>query len=121
MKQCSKCKKRKQESEFYKRTHSKDGLRGWCKKCVREYSRMRLGHLKKYLIYEERHRVLGSVKQKKCSKCKKWKAESDFYKKRKHKDGLAVNCKKCADKASNKSRKQRLAGKEKGNYENRKQ
>ncbi|MFC1738560.1 hypothetical protein ACFL1G_05875 [Planctomycetota bacterium] len=109
MKQCRKCKKLKDESEFYKNNRSKDGLRAWCKKCNREYDRKYHGRLKKYLIYEERHRVVGSVKQKKCHKCKKWKTESDFYKRRRHKDGLAACCKECADKATNKARKQRLA------------
>ena len=45
---------------------------------------MRDGKLvKKYLGYEERHRWVGKVREKRCSKCRKWKAESDFYKNRK--------------------------------------
>jgi hypothetical protein len=47
------------------------------------------------------------VKQKRCSKCKRWKAESDFYKRRRHKDGLAVWCKECSDKATNKCHRRR--------------
>jgi hypothetical protein len=57
--------------------------------------------------YELRHRVVGGVKQKRCNKCNKWKAESDFYKKRINKDGLAYLCKKCADTATNECRRQR--------------
>jgi hypothetical protein len=49
------------------------------------------------------------VKQKRCGKCKKWKAESEFYKKSSHKDGLAVWCKPCSDKATNKARERRMA------------
>ena len=113
MKQCSKCKKRKDESEFHKNNKHKNGLNTRCKKCTRDYARNRYrkakGSVKKYHRYEERHRVVDGVEQKKCSKCKKWKAESDFYKRRRHNDGLAVCCKECADKASIKSRKQRLA------------
>ena len=113
MKRCTKCKKRKDESEFGKERKSKDGLAHWCKKCScersrRQYRKIR-GSVKKYLRYEERHQVIDGVKQKRCSKCKKWKAESDFYKTRQHKDGLAVSCKECANKATNKARKKRLA------------
>jgi hypothetical protein len=63
--------------------------------------------VKKYLRSEERHRWVGKVKEKRCSKCRKWKAESDFYKNRQHIDGLAGWCKACANKATNKSHKKR--------------
>jgi hypothetical protein len=83
----------------------------WCKDCVRAYMRecyKKDGKgLKQYLIYEERHRVVDGVKQKRCSMCKKWKAESEFYKKRRHKDGLATCCKECSNKATNKAHKKR--------------
>ena len=113
MKQCTKCKKLKSKSEFGKNRSRKDGLCLWCKKCVREYSRRRYrrirGPVKKYLRYEERHRVVDGVKQKRCSMCKRWKAESEFYKKQRHKDCLTVWCKECANKATNKARKKGLA------------
>jgi hypothetical protein len=51
------------------------------------------------------------VKQKRCCKCKKWKAECEFYKMRMHKDGLAARCKECSNKATNEARKRRLANK----------
>ena len=111
-KRCCRCRKWKDGSEFSKHGGTKDGLSSWCKKCQREYNRKyckRDGRpLKKYYSYEQRHRVVDGVKEKRCRRCKKWKAESEFYRKRKHKDGLAVWCKKCADKAIYKSRKQRL-------------
>ena len=35
MKVCSKCKEEKEQTEFYKRKTSKDGLRTECKECVK--------------------------------------------------------------------------------------
>jgi protein-arginine kinase activator protein McsA len=113
MKRCSKCKKQKDESEFTKAHKNKDGLGYVCKDCVRAYTRERYeqktGSVKIYNNYKELHRFAGEVKQKRCGRCKKWKAESDFYKRRRNKDGLAVWCKGCANKATNSARKKRLA------------
>ena len=106
MKQCTKCKKRKDESKFSKSRYGKDGLKYWCKDCVRADMRERYKKegkgLKTYYRYEECHRVVDGVKQKRCRRCKKWKAESDFYKRHSNKDGLATWCKECSDKATNK-------------------
>ncbi len=110
-KRCSKCKKWKDESKFGKDRYHKDGLGYDCKDCARAY--MRESHkkegkgLKTYYRYEECHQVVDGVKQKRCSRCKRWKAESGFYKRRSNKDGLAVWCKECSDKATNKARKKR--------------
>ncbi len=41
MKQCTKCKKRREESEFSKNRSRKDGLSLWCKDCERAYMRER--------------------------------------------------------------------------------
>ncbi len=110
-KRCLKCEKWKDESKFGMDRSRKNGLKYWCKDCERADNRERYKKegkgLKTYYRYEERHRVVDGVKQKRCSRCKRWKAESDFYKKRQHKDGLAGWCKKCANKATNKSRKNR--------------
>jgi hypothetical protein len=38
-----------------------------------------------------------------------WKAENQYYKHSRHNDGLAVWCKECANKATNKARKKRIA------------
>ncbi len=115
-KRCSKCKKWKDKTKFGKRSTYRDGLSSWCKDCCRERARE---HYKKagkgskqYRRYEEYHRVVDGVEQKRCRKCKKWKAESEFYKKRQNKDGLAIWCKECANKATNKARRKRLAVKE---------
>ena len=113
MKQCTKCEKLKDESEFYRKSRNKDGLSYWCRECESDYARRRYNRggrrLKKYLRYEERHRVVGGVKEKRCSRCKKWRPESRFYKRIRHKDGLAVWCKECADKATNGCRRRRTA------------
>ncbi len=113
MKLCSKCKERKDESEFRKNRSRKDGLSVWCKKCFRNYDRKRhLGnskHLRRYLRYEKSHRTIDGVKLKCCTKCKKWKDESKFGKKRCSKDRLSFACKKCrrvyAREHNNKKRK----------------
>ncbi len=113
MKRCPKCKKRKDESKFGKSPKSKDGLAYWCRDCEAEYARKRYrenrGTVKKYIRYEERHRVVDVVREKRCSSCRKWKAESMFYKNQTCKDGLSESCKECANKATNKARKKRLA------------
>ncbi len=110
-KRCSKCEKWKEESKFGKKTSQKDGLKSWCKDCVRAYIRERYKKegkdLKKYYRYEECHRVVDGVKQKRCRRCKSWKTESEFYKNRSCKDGLKFLCKECSKKANRKSYKKR--------------
>lgn len=113
MKRCSKCKKWKDESGFGRNSSHKDGLSYQCKQCDCDYSRVYYRRnktgVKKYYSYEECHRVVDGVKEKLCRRCKRWKAGSEFYKKRKHKDGLQWCCKECADKATNECRRRRLA------------
>ena len=112
-KRCTKCKKWKDESEFSKQRTSKDGLRPWCKKCEREYTRKYYGidgkPVKKYYRYEESHRVVNGTKEKRCPRCRKWKAESKYYKRHRSKDGLMGWCKECSDEATNKCHKRQLA------------
>ena len=113
-KRCPRCKKWKSETQYHKQSRTNDRLRSWCNDCNREdkrklYREMGKG-LKTYRRYEEYHRVVGGVKQKKCTKCKRWKTESEFYKTKRNKDGLQLTCKACSDKDTNKSRKKwRLA------------
>ena len=111
MKRCTKCKNSKDEGEFGKHRGHKDGLTYWCKECLRKYGRLRYRKdgksVKKYHRYEQNHRVVDGVRQKRCYRCRKWKAESMYYKRRRSKDALYVWCKECANKATNKSRKQR--------------
>jgi len=116
-KRCTKCKEWKSESEFGKLRRSKDGLRWWCFECRNErrqryYDPHRKTTRRNYK-YEQSHRVVDGVRQKRCSKCKRWKAESKFHRVQGRKDGLATCCKKCASKASMESyRKRRSAVKE---------
>jgi hypothetical protein len=111
MKQCIKCEKLKPQYEFHKDRTSKDGLQKWCKQCRCKYDREYYDQHKKTTRrnyrYEESHRTVSGVKQKRCSRCTKWKAESEFYKERSRKDGLQVRCKKCSNKANLNSRNKR--------------
>ena len=79
MKKCTKCKKMKDESRFCKRKRHKDGLSCWCKDCESAYARERYdkmrNRLRRYLRFTERHRVVKGIKQKICSRCKKWRPE----------------------------------------------
>jgi hypothetical protein len=113
MKQCAKCRKWKDESEFGKDSRLRDGLNYWCRECHRKQSLKRYRKYRKtvkiYYTYEKAHRVVDGVKEKRCRKCRKWKVESEFYKNRSYKDGLQFRCKACANKATNKARKKRLA------------
>ena len=111
LKQCCRCKKWKDRNKFSRNRERKDSLSSNCKQCDCDYRHKRLGGgvFKKYFTYKQSHRVVDGVKEKRCSQCETWKAQSEFYKKHKNKDGLAGWCKKCADKATNKCREQRSA------------
>ena len=88
-KRCSKCGKWKSESEFHRNGSSKDGLGRQCKECVnRHYERNRKAG-RRYLRYEERHRVVDGVEQKRCSTCRRWKAVSEFYESERTRPDLA--------------------------------
>jgi hypothetical protein len=113
MKRCTRCGKLKDKSEFGKQAKLKDGLRYWCKQCVRDYNHeYRRKHGKggkKYRSFEEAHREVRGVRQKQCSGCRRWKPEDEFYKNHKTKDGLGCLCKKCTAEAARKYRERRLA------------
>ena len=51
---------------------------------------------RKYYKYEETHRKVNDRKQKYCTKCEKWKGESEFSIDRSNKDGLDMRCRDCA-------------------------
>ena len=112
-KRCRRCAKWKDESEFRKQSSSKDGLRCWCKSCeceyINHYYRRNRKSVKKYYRYEQCHRLVNGVKEKRCRRCGKWKEESEFRKDLRRKDGLRYWCKECAVKANNKARRRRLA------------
>jgi hypothetical protein len=109
---CSRCKKWKTEDDFSRHSKSRDGLSFSCKECDRKRYEPNRKTGRRYLRYEERHRVVDGVKQKRCSTCKRWKARSDFYKDSRYKDGLEGRCKKCMGKANRDSLRKRLAAQE---------
>ncbi|MHC4426822.1 MAG: hypothetical protein ACYSYV_12105 [Planctomycetota bacterium] len=114
-KYCTKCKKWKRKSEFGTDRAKRDGLKIRCKDCDRVYTRALHKKYRKgkkvrvYLRFEERHRIVKGAKEKLCTRCRKWKKGSEYYKHRSNKDGLSTRCKKCSYKPSNKSHKRRLA------------
>lgn len=106
---CSRCKQWKDEDGFYRSRGAKDGLAGWCKECERRrsherYERNRKGE-RRLRPYEDRHRIVDGVREKLCTKCRKWKKESEYYTDRARKDGLTGLCQKCSDAATAKSRR----------------
>ena len=111
-KRCSKCEKWKSESEFHRNRSSKDGLNRQCKECVNRHYDGNRKTARRYLRYEERHRVVDGAEQKRCSMCKRWKGRGEFYKDSRYKDGLEGRCKKCMGKANKASREKRLAAKQ---------
>jgi hypothetical protein len=99
---CSRCKQWKYYSEFYKSSRTKDGLSFRCKECSNKATSKpynpKKKNVRRYMRYEDRHRIIDGVKQKYCRHCKRWKNEDKFYKDRGKKDGLNDRCKKCSYK-----------------------
>ena len=89
---CSKCGKWKKESEYCKDKSCKDGLTPLCRKCLQKDKE------RHYLNFEMRHRTVDGVREKLCSKCGKWKKESEYCKDNSSKDGLSRRCRKCSQK-----------------------
>ncbi len=113
-KRCAICAEWKPESDYDKDRARKDGLKSWCKDCNGAYEgelkrKRRKGTIRKFLRYEERHRVVKGAKQKLCRKCEKWKGEKEFYRDRSGKDGLTNLCKKCSCKVAGERYGRRLA------------
>jgi len=50
---------------------------------------------KRYYKYGETHRTVRGRRQKYCTKCKKWKRESEFGTDRAKRDGLKMRCRDC--------------------------
>jgi len=98
------CGKLKGEREFSISRAFKDGLRYWCKACESKYQHkyyLRTSKVeRRNFKFEQCHRTVGGVKEKRCRRCKKWLPERDFYKNRRNRDGLGGWCKECASKSS---------------------
>lgn len=105
MKKCPKCKKLKDEIEYSKNRSRSNGLSDWCKKCerkrVREYQEEKRGGKpsRRRYKHEQTHRIVGGIEEKRCRSCMRWKAESEFHRHRRNKDGLDFRCKVCIRKA----------------------
>jgi len=67
---------------------------------------------KRYYKCEETHQTFNGVKHKRCTKCKRWKEESEFCKDRARKDGLKIYCKGCNNAYSLRRRRKNRKGKE---------
>ena len=108
-KRCTRCTKWKGENQYCTSRRSNDGLQWLCKECESKYARKRYEQKKKGAINklrnEDSHRLVDGVWKKLCSKCRRWKKESGFYKDNSTRDGLMGRCKKCSYKAVGISRK----------------
>lgn len=110
---CCICKQWKDESHYYSNRALKDGLSLSCKDCDKKNARRRFEKknkgARKYLRYEQRHRVVNGVTQKLCIKCRRWKKENAYYKNSSEKDELSARCINCTykvvDKSNNPKRK----------------
>jgi hypothetical protein len=77
LKQCTKCQNYKETSDFHKFSKAQDGLKPWCKVCVREYD----------LAEDDPKRVMPRKLQGikiHCRKCERYLDKTDFPKLRKN-------------------------------------
>ncbi len=113
-KYCTKCKRWKGETEFGKDRAKRDGLKIPCRDCDKAYGRRRRRKSRKtvrrYLRYEQRHRVVDGVEQKLCTRCSKWKDRRQFYKNSRSKDRFELQCKECKLRYARKQYEQKRAG-----------
>jgi len=99
-KYCTTCKQWKGETEFRIDRYKRDGLKIKCTDCDDAYERAyrvkHRGTVKEYLKFEQRHRTVKGLREKLCSKCGKWKKETEYHKEKSSKDGLSGWCKQCS-------------------------
>jgi hypothetical protein len=81
-KQCTKCKGYKETSNFHKYAKAQDGLKPWCKSCVKEYD------LKENDATRKMPRKLQGKKIH-CRKCERYLDKSSFW-------GQLTYCKECS-------------------------
>ncbi|MBA7705961.1 hypothetical protein ES703_114803 [subsurface metagenome] len=106
MKQCSKCKKIKPLSQFYKNSNSRDGYGYYCRECASKYGKEyrresfseRKRNQKYHQINEKRNWEKDKNKLKRCTRCDNFKPLSEFYKCLSKKTGYNSHCKKCKAK-----------------------
>lgn len=80
-KQCTKCKKFKNFSEFHKRKKSPDGYVTFCKECVREYDQIRIDKIR----MKPRKKQGGLIH---CRRCEQYLPRTSFWSKNTY-------CKEC--------------------------
>jgi len=71
MKQCTKCKVVKEDTEFHKHKNRKDGLNNWCKECVKQYQEANKEAISKY-----KKRYRRKNKEAKLEKAKQYYREN---------------------------------------------
>lgn len=109
-KYCIKCLTWKDMREYNKDRSNRDGLDMHCQDCSRARGRARYRKAVKkkkitvYLRYNDRHRVIRSVKQKLCTKCGKWKKHSEYYRCKSEEDGFMGKCRECTYKPAKKKK-----------------
>lgn len=96
-KKCSKCEEIKNIDQFPRRKVSKDGHRGQCYDCVREYHRVyNERQLERYVEKSKRENTeINIFKTFKCFKCNLIKPFKDFNYSDKEPRGVKYTCKSC--------------------------
>lgn len=91
MKKCTKCKNELSENNFGKATKNKDGLKSWCKLCIKESSasyRLQKGEKPRKIILKDGY-------GKECTKCSIYKIFKAFSPANNSSDGYSSWCVDC--------------------------
>lgn len=102
MRECSKCEKLKDKTEFYPDEMGAEGLRASCKEC----ESIRGAEYKKK-VYTKNSQSTPQVKEKKCNSCLEVKSSEMFHKDGYTKDGLLNRCKPCQSEYKKRRREAR--------------
>jgi HNH endonuclease len=97
-KKCSTCHKIKSTTKhFYFDLSKKDGYKARCKECRNRICREQDKRKKRYAErVAEENKLVGN--NKRCSQCNSIKSKTEFYKRKRAKDGLCPYCKDCKKK-----------------------
>jgi hypothetical protein len=90
LKKCGRCKKELPEKKFYKNRSKHDGLQSYCIDCEFYYDKKYHGKQRK-----NDSRIRDELSRKRCSRCKQWKPETEFYENGVAKDKKNSQCKNC--------------------------
>lgn len=93
---CTRCKQTKDISNFGKHTKGKDGIRDWCKQCVREYSKSYREEnselcLERHRKYNSEHRDEINAKNSEYQKCHLEQSRAKYHRRRAKKLGNGGN------------------------------